>query len=54
LEIGGRFEIKFVEIGTDEDHIHLLVQSVPTLSVDQMIRTIKSITAREVFRRFTE
>ena len=54
LEIGERFEMDFVEIGTDEDHIHLLVQSVPTLSVDQMVRTIKSITAREIFRRFPE
>jgi putative transposase len=54
LEIGDRFEIDFVEIGTDEDHIHLLVQSVPTLSVDQIVRTIKSLTAREIFHRFPE
>ena len=54
LEIGDRFEIDFVEIGTDEDHIHFLVQSVPTLSVDQMVRTIKSITAREIFHKFPE
>lgn len=54
LEIGDRFEIDFVEIGTDEDHIHFLVQSVPTLSVDQMVRTIKSLTAREIFHKFPE
>jgi putative transposase len=54
LEIGDRFEMDFVEIGTDEDHIHFLVQSVPTLSVDQMVRTIKSITAREIFHKFPE
>lgn len=54
LEIGDRFEMEFIEIGTDEDHIHLLVQSVPTLSVDQMVRTIKSITAREIFRSYPE
>jgi len=54
LEIADRFEIEFVEIGTDEDHIHFLVQSVPTMSVDQMIRTIKSITAREIFHKFPE
>lgn len=54
LEIGDRFEIDFVEIGTDEDHIHFLVQSVPTLSVDKMVRTIKSITAREIFHKFPE
>jgi len=54
LEIGDRFEIDFVEIGTDEDHIHFLVQSVPTLTVDQIVRTIKSITAREIFHKFPE
>lgn len=52
MEIADRFEIEFVEIGTDEDHIHFLVQSVPTMSVDRIIRTIKSITAREIFHRF--
>jgi len=50
VEIGLRYEIHFVEIGTDEDHIHFLVQSVPKLSVTQLVSTIKSITARELFR----
>ncbi|MCK9618290.1 MAG: IS200/IS605 family transposase [Lentimicrobiaceae bacterium] len=54
LEIGDRFEIEFVEIGTDEDHIHFLVQGVPTMSVGQIIRIIKSITSREIFHRFPE
>jgi len=30
LEIEKRYELKFLEIGTDLDHIHFLVQSVPT------------------------
>ena len=54
LEIGDRFEMEFIEIGTDEDHIHFLVQGVPGMSVEEMIRTIKSITAREIFHRFPE
>ena len=54
IEIGEKYEITFVEIGTDEDHIHFLVQSVPLMSVDRIIRTIKSITAREVFRQYPE
>ena len=54
LEIGDRYEIQFVEIGTDEDHIHFLVQSVPMMSVSKIVTTIKSITAREVFRKFPE
>ncbi|AFY59685.1 transposase [Synechococcus sp. PCC 6312] len=30
LDIEKRYEIKFVEIGVDKDHVHFLVQSVPT------------------------
>ena len=52
LEIGERYEMVFIEIGTDEDHIHFLIQSVPTMAVDRIVRTIKSITAREVFKAF--
>lgn len=52
IEISARYEINFVEIGADEDHIHLLVQSVPTLSVKSIITTIKSITAKEIFKNY--
>ena len=43
--------MKFLEIGTDKDHVHFLVQSVPTYSVTKLVTLIKSLTAREVFRR---
>jgi putative transposase len=46
-----RYELFFVEIGCDGDHVHFLVQSVPTYSPTKIVRTIKSITARELFRR---
>lgn len=51
LEISERYEIIFVEIGNDGDHVHFLVQSVPTLSVTQIVTIIKSITAREIFKK---
>jgi REP element-mobilizing transposase RayT len=51
LEIAKRYEIRFIEIGTDRDHVHFLVQSVPTYSPTKIVRTIKSITAREIFRQ---
>ena len=51
LEISKRYEIHFLEIGTDGDHVHFLVQSVPTYSPTKIVRTIKNITAREIFRR---
>jgi REP element-mobilizing transposase RayT len=51
IEISKRYEIHFIEIGTAGDHAHFLVQSVPTYSPTKIVRTIKSITARELFRR---
>ena len=51
LEIADRYQIEFLEIGTDKDHVHFLVQSVPTYSPTKIITTIKSLTAREVFAR---
>jgi REP element-mobilizing transposase RayT len=51
LEIEKRYQIKFLEIGTDKDHVHFLVQSVPTYSVTKIVMMIKSLTAREVFKR---
>ena len=51
LDIEKRYQIKFIEIGADQDHVHFLVQSVPTYSVTKIVTTLKSITAREIFRR---
>ena len=50
LKIEDRYQLKFLEIGTDEDHVHFLVQSVPTYAVSKLVTVIKSITAREIFR----
>ncbi len=54
LEIEKRWEIYFLEIGLDGDHAHFLIQSVPTYSVTKMVRTVKSIIAREVFEKVPE
>ena len=51
LDIEKRYQMKFLEIGTDKDHVHFLVQSIPTYSVTKIVTMIKSLTAREVFKR---
>lgn len=51
LDIAARYEVTFIEIGTDADHVHFLMQSVPTLSPPRLVQMVKSLTAREVFRR---
>lgn len=52
--ISKRYEIYFVEIGTDEDHAHFLIQSVPTISPTKIAQSIKSITAKELFKKYPE
>ena len=52
--ISERYEIHFIEIGVDEDHVHFLVQSVPMMLPKNIVQTIKSITAREIFKKHPE
>ena len=54
LEISRRYEIIFLEIGVDKDHAHFLIQSVPMYSPSQISQIVKSITAREIFKRVPE
>jgi putative transposase len=51
LEIAKRYEIIFLEIGVEKDHVHFLIQSVPRYSPTKMVKAVKSITAREIFKR---
>ena len=50
-EISKRYDINFIEIGSDNDHVHFLIQSVPTMSPAEIARTVKSITAKEIFKK---
>ena len=52
--IEARYEINFLEIGTEEDHVHFLVQSVPTYSPARIVQIIKSITAKKIFEACPE
>lgn len=54
LEIEERYDIYFLEIGADIDHVHFLVQTMPKYSVTQLIKIIKSITAKQIFAQCPE
>ena len=54
IEIEKRYEIHFWEIGTDKDHVHFLVQSVPKMSATHIITILKSIIAKEIFIKHPE
>ena len=49
LEISKRYEIRFLEIGSEGDHVHFLIQSVPQYSPTKIVTKVKSLTAREIF-----
>ena len=54
FEITEKYEIEFIEIGTDLDHVHFLVQGIPRMSPSEIVRVVKSITGREIFRLHPE
>ena len=51
-EISERYEIEFEQIGCDKNHIHILCSFHPEYSIGEVVRKFKSITAREIFKRF--
>lgn len=46
LEMEKRYEVKYFEVGTDNDRVHFQIQSVLTCSAKKFIQTAKSILAR--------
>ncbi len=50
LYLEEKTDITFIEIGTDENHVHLLIQTTPNYSLTQYMRVIKSNTARMIFK----
>ena len=54
LEIGERYWFDFDAIGTDGDHVHIFVGAAPRYSSSKVMQIVKSITAREFFKKFPE
>jgi putative transposase len=52
LSIGERYYLWFHAMGTDEDHLHILVEAAPRYSPSEIMMICKSITAKEVFKKF--
>jgi putative transposase len=49
MQIEQAYEIRFLEIGNDEDHVHFMIQSIPTMSITNIVQIIKSITTRQIY-----
>lgn len=44
------WQIESMEVA--EEHVHVLISFPPKNSISEVVRTLKSITAREMFRRY--
>lgn len=53
-DIEKRYFLTTETIGFDEDHVHFLMQAAPRYSPSRVVQIVKSITARELFKRFPE
>lgn len=53
-EIEERYEIKFEQLGIDTNHVHYVISAAPKFAPSAMVRVLKSITAREMFKRHSE
>jgi putative transposase len=53
-EIKERYAIEVSHVGFDKNHVHILCKFLPKYSGGQVIRLIKSITAREIYRQVVE
>ena len=53
-EFNERYAIEIQQVGFDGDHVHILNRFLPKYSGGEVIRLIKSITAREIFREVPE
>ena len=51
-EISDEYEFDIQEMEVGEDHVHILISFHPKYSIGQVVRTLKSISARELFREF--
>ena len=53
-EIGQRYSIVFDTISTDGDHVHFFVGAATQYSPSKIMQIMKSIIARELFKRYHE
>jgi len=52
--ISQRFEVEVLNIEADKNHFHLLFKTKPTIDMVKYINAIKTISSREIRRRFPE
>ncbi len=51
-EVAKHFGVKIIEQETDEDHIHILFSSRPSVTPSRFVNSLKSVTSRRLRKEF--
>lgn len=54
FKISDRYEYEIKEIEVMPDHIHIFISTKPTVAPSDVVRTLKSISAIELFKQYPE
>ena len=54
LDIAERYEYIIEAVGTDDNHVHVFAGAHPSQSPARLVQTIKSISARELFKKYPD
>ena len=52
MEVANKYGIVIKEIGFDQDHVHLIVQLNPSMSVSQAAKLLKGTSGRKLLQEF--
>lgn len=54
LSVAAEVGVTIIEQETDHDHIHILFSAKPQIQLSKLINSLKSVSARLLFREFPE
>jgi putative transposase len=52
--VSERYYLSFQAVGTDKNHLHVLVEAAPRYSPSKVMQICKSVTAVQLFKRLPE
>lgn len=54
IEIATDNNLKIIQMETDEDHIHILIECSPQHYIPNIIKALKGVSARKLFLKYPE
>lgn len=51
-QIAEEYEFHIITVEIMEDHVHILIEAPPSCSPSHLVQVLKSISARELFKKF--